>query len=326
MPSITRGPGRLKYAEPSSAKTWPRRTAVRSAYPGGRANAGPFADGLGQVEPAWHQQEHLRVHLGHRVPRGLDRRLPVGTEQLPATGAPDLLGHPVAGRERRIEPLETDDARRPSAGVAPGLDLLLDGTEPLAQRLHEVDRGVLGLGHRADRGDRVEDALDGGGLERDHRDVCVDGAGDLVDLAVAHGADAAQLLGQDEVGLGGGQRRLVQRVERGAAMDRSRDEPVDVARRRRRQVMDAPRHDRLADDLGRVVALVRDAHELIAESDGAHDLGGRREERDDAHRVAGSPWPARVRWTAGRIQRGFSSSTAARAAALSVNHVASTTV
>ena len=46
--------------------------------------------------------------------------------------------------------------------------------EPLAEALDEVDRGVLRLGHRADRRDRVEDPLDRGRLERDDRDVGVD--------------------------------------------------------------------------------------------------------------------------------------------------------
>ena len=62
------------------------------------------------------------------------------------------------------------------AGVAPRGDPLLDGAEPLAQGFDHVDRGVLDLGHRPDRRDRVEDALDRGRLERHDRDVGVDPA------------------------------------------------------------------------------------------------------------------------------------------------------
>jgi hypothetical protein len=47
---------------------------------------------------------------------------------------------------------------------------------------------------------------------------------------------------------------------------------VDVTRRGGRQVVDATGQDRLADDLGRVVALVGDADQRIAEADGADDL------------------------------------------------------
>ena len=100
------------------------------------------------------------------------------------------------------------------------------------------------------------------------------------------------------------------------------------------QVVDAAGQDRLADDLGRVVALVGDADQLVAEAEGADDLGRRRKEGDDAHRTTrgtqrrglapGGRGRAREAISPG--QRGFSSSTAARAAALSVNQVASIAV
>ena len=100
---------------------------------------------------------------------------------------------------------------------------------------------------------------------------------------------------------------------------------------------DAPGHDRLADDLGRVVALVGDADELVAETDRADDLRGGRQERDDAHQerlglatlnglLALAPGGLRPRpreAISPTVQRGFSSSTAARAAALSVYQIAS---
>ena len=90
------------------------------------------------------------------------------------------------------------------------------------------------------------------------------------------------------------------------------------------QVVDAPRHDRLADDLGRPVALVGDADELVAEADGADDLGRRRQERDDAHAGPVSRLGRLPRGPASReLSAALSSSTAARAAALSVNQVAS---
>ena len=54
--------------------------------------------------------------------------------------------------------------------------------------------------------------------------------GDLVDLAIADRADAAQLLGEDQVGLGRRERLLVERVERRPAVHRRRDPGVDVAR------------------------------------------------------------------------------------------------
>ena len=61
-----------------------------------------------------------------------------------------------------------------------------------------------------------------GRLERDHGHVGIDRPGDLVHLAIAHRADRAQLLGEDQVRLGGLERRLVELVERRAAVDRRR--------------------------------------------------------------------------------------------------------
>ena len=106
----------------------------------------------------------------------------------------------MAGRERRVEPLEADHAARRHAVQAPLEDPVLDRAQALAQDLDEADRLVLGVGHRPDRRDRVEDALDRARLEADHADLGVDPADGLADLAVADRADVAQLLGQDEVG------------------------------------------------------------------------------------------------------------------------------
>ena len=108
---------------------------------------------------------------------------------------------------------------------------------------------------------------------------------DLVDLAVADRADAAQLLGQDEVRLGGGEGRLVERVQRRPAVHRGRDRSWMSREVAPGIVRDVPGHDRLADDLRRPVALVGDADELVTEADGADDLRGGRQERDDAHRA-----------------------------------------
>ena len=149
-----------------------------------------------------------------------------------------------------------------------------------------VDRGVLGVGHRADRRDRVEDALDRRRLERHDADVGVDRPGHLVDLAVADRADRAQLLGQDEVRVGRLERLLVELVERRAAVDRLADEAIDLTRRALGQVVGraGDRRDRCG--LGRPVALVGHPDELVAEPEGEDDLGRRRQERDDPHRAS----------------------------------------
>ena len=165
----------------------------------------------------------------------------------------------------------------------------------------------------------------------------IEPADHLVDLAIADRADPAQLLGEDEVGGRGGEGLLVELVERRPAVDRSGHEAMDVARRRCRKVVDAPGQDGLADDLWRIVALVGDADELVTEPDGADDLRRRRQQGGDPHRVplslpterSGSA-PTRDGWRpreqALSRYRGLSSSTDARAAALSLYQTVSIVV
>ena len=297
IPSMTRGPGREKYAEPSTREHRAALDRRQLGQPRRDRGPGPVADRLREVEPARHQEQHLGVHLGDGVPRGRMRLLAVRAEQVPAAGAADLFRHPVTDRERRVEPLEPDHARRAMTGLATRRDPLLDRPESLAQRLDDIDRGILDLGHRPDRGDRVEDPLDRGRLERDDRDLGIDPAGDLVHLAVADRAHPAQLLGQDEVGLDCGQRLLIELVQRRSAVHRRGHPRMDVARRHVRQVLHAPRDHGLADDRRRPVALMRDGDELVLQPDRTDDLGGRREERDDAHqRGSRVPAPSAGSW------------------------------
>src|SRR6266566_3658639 len=237
------------------------------------------------MEAAGHQHDHLRIDIGYRRPVRLARCLAVLAEEVPAACAPDLLGHPVADRERWIEPLDTGDARRLMAVLAAFVDTRLDHAEARAKALDEIDGRIFGVGHRADGRDRIEDALERGRLEGDDGDLGVDRASDLVDLPIAHGADLAELLGQDQVRPGVLQGSLVEGVQRRAAVNRVADEPVDISAPARTVVEDAARHDGLADDLRRPVALVGYADELIAEPKGADDLGGGRKEGDDAHQA-----------------------------------------
>ena len=179
-------------------------------------------------------------------------------------------------------------------------------------------RRVLGLGHRAHRLDRVEDPLDRGRLEADDRHVPVEPPGDLVDLAVADGADPAQLLGDDQVGLGRRQRRVVEHVQRRVVVHRGLDRRVDLARGRRREVVGPPAHDGDVPDVGREVAVLADADQLVTQPEREHDLGRGRDQGDDAHRSQCTGRAGVAPRAAG--QAGLSPSTAARAAALSVNH------
>ena len=189
----------------------------------------------------------------------------------------------MAQREGRIQPLQANDPRRPVTAVATLSHAALHRDQPLSQGFDQVDARVLHLRHGAHRRDRIEDALDGGGLKRDDGDVHIDPARDLVHFAIAHRADAAQLLRDDQVGLRRFQGRLIQLVERRAAVHGCRDPRVDLAGAKRAEILRVTGDDRFADDDGRPVAFVGHADEFVAQTDRADDLRGRREERDDSH-------------------------------------------
>ena len=161
------------------------------------------------------------------------------------------------------------------AVLSPLVDPCLDDPEPRPEALDQLDSLVLRVGHRADGRDRVEDALDRRRFERHDRDVGIDRARDIVHLAVADRANLAQLLGQDQVRMRVLEGGFIERVERGAAVDRVAHEPVDVAAARQREVEHAARHHRRTGDLRRPIAFMRDANELVAQAEGSNDLGGR---------------------------------------------------
>ena len=285
MPSMTRGPGRLKYDEPSSAKTAPRRTAVRSRVAtAGRASR-PLVDGLGQMEAARHQEEHLGIDLGDRIPGRLARlrrhrrrggpshrrvgsaRVPSGRRRTAGRAIPARRPAPANGRRRAASATRCSMAPSRSRSASTR-SIAASSTSAIAPTV------VIG----------VQDPFDRGGLERDDGDVGVDPAGDLVHLAIADRADAAQLLGEDQVGLGRRERLLVERVERRPAMHRRRDAGMDVARCRRRARSWTLRVTTglPTTDGGQSHSWVT-ADELVPEPDGADDLRGGREQRDDAH-------------------------------------------
>ena len=157
--------------------------------------------------------------------------------------------------------------------------------QALAQQLDQADRLVLRLGHRADGRDRVEDALDGRRLEADDRSSSVEPAHGLGHLAVADRADrrTAPGSGSGRAGPRPGRRGRACRssCRRGSsAATRSLISRLSASA----VAADVGGDDRHRRGLGRVVALVRPADELVAQAEREHDLGGRRQQGDDAHR------------------------------------------
>ena len=286
-------------------------------------------DRVGQVVAAGHQEEHLRVDLGDRVPAGLARRLTVRTEQVPAAGAADLLGHPVT-RPRRAG--RATRGRRPAAiagrrRAAPRRA----ARSPRAARA-ATRRGRSALSSASviapDRRDRVEDPLDRRRLERHDRDVGVDRPRDLVDLAVADRADAAQLLGQDQVRARASARATSSRAY-------SDDPPCTAALTRRWMSRDeaSVRSWTLRVMTGLATTSGGQSHSWVTPTSSSPRPRAQTisvadgQQGNDAHRGSGQAGRAPgLRRPAVATSSGLASSTMARAAALSVYQVASITV
>ena len=299
------------------------------ACPAGRTwHPAPGSQRPGKVRAARHEEQHLGVQVPDRVPGRTRRSLAIATEQVPATGPPDLLRNPTARRERWIEPLQRDDAGRRMACGPPRENDFLDVGQALAEDLDEAQRLVLGRGHGTDRGNRVKDALDGRRRERHDGWRTVAGSRRLTGVGRPWTSRAPWPRHEDEVGPKLRHQRVVHLQARGSRTGAGVRGPRDNAW------------------AGRVrdLARVRDAHEVVCEPQRANDLRGCGEKRDDAHRAPGTERPAariggrsgcrggalaarRCVRTVGRPsgptrQAGFSVSSMARAAALSVNHSA----
>ncbi len=211
---------------------------------------------------------------------------------------PDEPARAPSGRQQRVARAIRGRRRVAAHAGQPALeDAVLDRAQPLAQQLEQPDRLVLGVGHRADRGNRVEDALDRARLETDQRCVRADLAQPGRDLVVADRADLAQALGQNQVGRRLGQGTEVEAVDRVASGDGVADQLVDAPAAGAGRSGRVGGHDRDSGGVGREVALVRPTDQLVAQAEREHDLGSRGKERDDAH-----GWPGR-RSTAGSLLR-----------------------
>jgi hypothetical protein len=96
------------------------------------------------------------------------------------------------------------------------------------------------------------------------------------------GADGAEVLGDDEVGVEAGQGALVEVIEVLAAGHRAHDVRVDLGGSEPLG-QGGGRHDAALAGRRRVVALERHAHDVVPCAHGEQDLGGRGEQRHDPH-------------------------------------------
>jgi hypothetical protein len=164
-----------------------------------------------------------------------------------------------------------------TCGRAPRRPAARPGPPPgqVGQQRLAVGRAAQGGRHPADIAPDVVQPL---GVQAHHPDVA---AGQPVDgrahAAVGHGADLAQVLGDDQLRAQLGQQVEVQVVDGQGGAQQLPHRPVQLA------AGPGPLEPGAGDGrqlghLGWVVALVGDADQLLAGPEGADDLGGRRQQ------------------------------------------------
>src|SRR5581483_9504218 len=107
-----------------------------------------------------------------------------------------------------------------------------------------------------------------------------------LDLRLGDGADVAQLLGEHEVWGESAQAVAIEVVERAAGRQFLARAAVDLGARQIVAVQGAARDGGPLASGRRVVALVADRHDLVAQPKREGDLRGAREQGDDTHGYA----------------------------------------
>ena len=197
-------------------------------------------------------------------------------EDILAAGAGDLLGHPVSGGEGRVEPLEREHPGR-SRGGGGARGHAFTQLHGEAGCLSCVAGGLADLLHRARNAFEVE------GREGEDAGAKLLFVHDAVDLPLAHGADIAEGLRDDEVGLERAQAGDINGVRRATGCEQTADGGVDLGLGKAVRLDGGAGEDGQAARAFGVVTLVGDADDLIAGAHGENDLGGAGEEGGDAH-------------------------------------------
>ncbi len=230
-----------------------------------------------RVIAARHHDDELRARGEHGIPRDDLGALAGEAEHILAAGQLDHLRGPVAGDEDRVEPLERDDARARllAHGELDAVDARGDIGDQLDAALARAGR----LGERAHVAERLAERMR---VERDHARIRRQLTRDLGDVVIGDGADGAERLRDDHLRRELGERVAVELVDRLAGERALANGGVDRGgvEARRQHVARDPRPLKR---LQRIVALVRDGDDVIAEPEREEQFGRVRHEADDSH-------------------------------------------
>lgn len=231
-----------------------------------------------QVVPAG--GDHHVLWCGRRdvVPRDRNRLLAGSGENRFGAGRLHHIGYPMATEERRVDPFQDEHPRASLSG-----HLRREAGEPLVEGSHEIVAAVAHSGRLGHGEHRCDDLVEGLRIDLENLRSAVQTGDRFVDVTTRNRAHAAQVLTQDQIGIATRQRVFVEAVQLVATGEALANQVVDLQRCEVLGVH-ATHHDLSTNTgLGRKVAFERDAEKVVGQSEFEHDLGGRREQRHDAH-------------------------------------------
>ncbi len=281
-------------------RAWPDNEAVRVDRPhryAGQLGGDQLSllTGARQVVAAGRDDGNFGARSRDVGPGGAYRSLAgSGRNRLPA-GSRDKVGYPVPRRKRRVDPF--DDGHPWTASAR---DCLGDPVEPGLQSCHQVGRSIRRSGRLAYRQDRRQHVRQRVRIERQHVGAAAEVVKRIFDVAGRYGADTAEVLRQDQLGLQPGQCLRVERVEIRAGAQLRAHVAVDLGRAHATGVPARYHHGLVRAGSGWFIALKRDAHEVAAEAQRVDDLGCRGQQGDDAHSARLAP-----RYHGGEMPGGF---------------------
>ena len=259
----------------------------------------------GDVEAAGHEGDHVGIARDQLIPVEPGRMFARRAEQVASAGDFHHLGDPVAGRHQRVDPFDAGDRGTRTGGRYLRADRVEFLPQPVHQRLRPIG-GVQGAAHGADVGpdvgqphwrqrDDLRRAFDADHLG--HRPLDVFEA-DRADLALrlrddVRRVEAFEHVGKDAIDRDGlaGQRfhPLVDLAARGVDVD------LGLGASGQGQ------------HLGRKIALVRAADQVVTESERRDDFRRASDQRDNSrlgHREISSAADSKTALTPARASHG----------------------
>ncbi len=240
---------------------------------------GDVFQGAGDVEAAGHEQHHFGLAGDDLVPGETGSSFILGAETGGAAGEFHHFHHPMAAAQEGVDPFELEDFG--AVCHLPGL--LGDGVDAGLKLGNQGLGLLLGTGGEPDAADVFEDVVDVGGGEGYDVGGLIEKIAELGHLPSGEGSNLADGLGEQQIGLGGLQERLVDFVDFLALGEALGNGLANFAAGGVGAVETTVDDDGFPSCGGRIVATGGNTIELVFQPQGVNDFSGAGLQRADTH-------------------------------------------